>query len=243
MLETLVREFQAWGPRLLVGAETTVFVTVATMTFATIWGLFLGILRIARIPVIHQLLLAYVEIFRGLPTIVILFIVFFGLPSAGVNISDNPIVIGIFGLTLNLGAYLSEVFRAAILAVDPGQMEAAVSIGMSRREGYQQIVLPQAFLIAVPTLGSFFIGLLKDTSLLSFISVSELMRVGNDIVAATFLSFHVYFFVGVIYIILSIVSSRLILIVEGRLRPLEKRLTGKSEIDFRKGLPPDMRAA
>jgi polar amino acid transport system permease protein len=243
MLETLAQELQDWGPRLLAGASITVFVTIVTMALGTTWGLVLALLRIARIPVLYQLIVVYVEILRGLPTIVVLFIVFFGLPSAGINLSDNAIVIGIFGLTLSLGAYLSEVFRAAILAVDPGQMEAAISIGMSRSQAYRKVVLPQAFVIAVPTLGSFGIGLLKDTSLLAFISVGELLRVGNDIVAATFLSFHVYFFVGLMYVILSLIASRIVLIVERRLRPLEKRYTRKDITDFRQDLPPDMWAA
>jgi His/Glu/Gln/Arg/opine family amino acid ABC transporter permease subunit len=243
MLETLAQELQDWGPRLLAGAGITILVTIITMALATAWGLVLALLRIARIPVLYQSILVYVEIFRGLPTIVVLFIVFFGLPSAGFNIHDDPIVVGIFGLTLGLGAYLSEVFRAAILAVDPGQMEAAISIGMSRGQAYRRVVLPQAFVIAVPTLGSFGIGLLKDTSLLAFISVSELLKVGNDIVAATFASFHVYFFVGVMYVILSLVASRLVLLVERRLRPLEKRYTRKDIKDLRRDLPPDMWAA
>jgi His/Glu/Gln/Arg/opine family amino acid ABC transporter permease subunit len=243
MLETLAQELQEWGPRLLAGASITVFVTIITMALATGWGLVLALVRIARIPVLYQLVLVYVEIFRGLPTIVVLLIVFFGLPSAGFNIHDDPIVVGIFGLTLSLGAYLSEVFRAAILAVDPGQMEAAISIGMSRGQAYRRIVLPQAFVIAVPTLGGYGIGLLKDTSLLAFISVSELLKVGNDIVASTFLSFHVYFFVGVMYVILSLIASRLVLMVERRLRPLEKRYTRKDITDLRQDLPPDMWAA
>jgi His/Glu/Gln/Arg/opine family amino acid ABC transporter permease subunit len=240
MLETLVQELQDWGPRLLAGASVTVLVTIVTMSLATGWGLVLALLRIARPPVVYRLILVYVEVFRGLPTIVVLLFVFFGLPSAGINVSDDAIVVGIVGLTLSLGAYLSEVFRAAILAVDPGQMEAAISVGMSRGQAYRRIVLPQAFVIAVPTLGGYGIGLLKDTSLLAFISVSELLRVGNDIVAATFESFHVYFFVGAMYVILSLLASRLVLIVERRLRPLEKRYTRTGVTDLRQDLPPDM---
>jgi His/Glu/Gln/Arg/opine family amino acid ABC transporter permease subunit len=243
MLETLAHELQDWGPRLLAGASVTVLITIVTMALATAWGLILALLRIARLPVLYQAILLYVEVFRGLPTIVVLLFVFFGLPSAGIDLSDNAIVVGIVGLTLSLGAYLSEVFRAAILAVDPGQMEAAISIGMSRGQAYRRIVLPQAFVIAVPTLGGYGIGLLKETSLLAFISVSELLRVGNDIVAATFESFHVYFFVGAMYVILSLLASRLVLIVERRLRPLEKRYTGSDSTDLRPGLPPDMWAA
>jgi polar amino acid transport system permease protein len=236
----LFQHLLQWGPRLLRGAEITVIITVVTMILGSLWGLLLGLLRIARIPGVHQLLIVYVEIFRGLPTIVVLFIVFFGLPSVGFTISNNPIIVGTVGLSLCLGAYLSEVFRAAILAVDAGQMEAALSIGMSRRESYQKIVLPQAFVIAVPTLGSFFIGLLKDTSLLSFIAVSELMETGNEINAATFLSFQVYLIVGAIYILLSIIASRLVIIVERKFRPLEERYLGKDAKELRAELPPDM---
>lgn len=229
-----------WTPALLRGAELTVIITVVTMILGSAWGLLLGLLRIARIPVVHQVLIVYVEIFRGLPTIVVLFLVFFGLPTVGFTISNNPAIVGTVGLSLSLGAYLSEVFRAAILAVDAGQMEAALSIGMGRREAYQRVVLPQAFVIAVPTLGSFFIGLLKDTSLLSFISVTELMQAGNEINAATFLSFQVYLAVGAIYIVLSLIASRLVIVVERRLRPLEKRYRKSDQADLRSELPPDM---
>jgi His/Glu/Gln/Arg/opine family amino acid ABC transporter permease subunit len=150
------------------------------MAIASAIGLFVALLRIAHIPVLHQFLVAYVEIFRGLPTIVILFLAYFGLPSIGITVSDNPIVVGVVALSFNLAAYLSEVFRAAILAIDPGQMEAALSFGLSRRQGYVRVVLPQALLVAVPTLGSFLIGLLKDTSLLSFISVTSAVSISRD---------------------------------------------------------------
>ena len=212
-----------WLPQLLHGALLSVEITIITMILSMVWGLILGIGRIAKIPVVYQLLIVYVEIFRGLPTIVILFVVYFGLPTVGFTISNDPVVVGVVGLTLNMGAYLSEVFRAAILAVDSGQMKAAESLGMSRLQGYRKIVLPQAFLIAVPTLGSFFVGLIKDTALLSFISVRELLEVGNEINAATFQSFQIYFYVGIIYIALSIIASRLVLFIEARLRPMDRR--------------------
>ena len=92
------------------------------------------------------------------------------------------------------------------MAIDPGQMEAGPSIGLSPAQSYRRIVLPQALLVAVPSLGSFLIGLLKDTSLLSFISVTELMKTGNDIVATTFLAFQVYILVGIIYSLINVRS-------------------------------------
>ena len=174
---------------------------------------------------IRLILRAYVETLRGLPLIVTLFLIYFGLPSVGVTVSD-PLVAGILGLTLCMGAYQSEVFRAAILAIDKGQMEAALAFGMSGYRAYRHIVLPQALLVAVPTLGGYFIGLLKDTSLLSFISVTELMQTANNLVAATFRAFEIYLMVGLIYLALSFGSAWLVSIVERRLRPLETVLTG-----------------
>jgi polar amino acid transport system permease protein len=233
---SLLDNGKTWAPQLLHGALLSVEITIVTMILAVVWGLLLGILRVAHIPVVHQILIVYVEIFRGLPTIVILFVAYFGLPSVGFTISPYAPVVGVIALTLNLGAYLSEVFRAAILAIDPGQMRAAESIGMSRFQAYRKVVLPQALLVAVPTLGSFFVGLIKDTSLLSFISVRELLEVGNEINAATFQSFQIYFYVGLIYIALSIIASRLVLIIEARLRPLERR-TKRNTDELDRALP------
>jgi His/Glu/Gln/Arg/opine family amino acid ABC transporter permease subunit len=235
----VLHNWVSWLPRLLEGAELTVLATILTMAFASILGLVIALIRIAHVPIVHQIIIIYVEIFRGLPTIVILFLAYFGLPSMGINISSNPVIVGIAGLSVNLSAYLSEVFRAAISAIDSGQMEAALSVGISPIQSYGRIVLPQALLIAVPSLGSFLIGLLKDTSLLSFISVTELMKTGNDIVATTFLAFQVYILVGIMYVILSVVSSRIVLWVERRLRPLEEAFHYQEAV-MRSKLPPDV---
>lgn len=235
----MLQNWAAWLPRLLEGAELTVLATISTMVIASVLGLILALIRIAHIPIVHQIVIIYVEIFRGLPTIVILFLAYFGLPSVGIGLSGNPVIVGIIGLSVNLSAYLSEVFRAAISAVDPGQMEAALSVGLSPVQSYSRIVLPQALLIAVPSLGSFLIGLLKDTSLLSFISVTELMKTGNDIVATTFLAFQVYILIGVMYVLLSLVLSRLVLWVERRLRPLEQAFDYQEAV-MRTKLPPDV---
>jgi His/Glu/Gln/Arg/opine family amino acid ABC transporter permease subunit len=229
----------SWLPQLLEGAEVTVLATICTMAIASVLGLLLALIRSAHIPVVHQAVIIYVEIFRGLPTIVILFLAYFGLPSVGIGFSGNPVVVGIIALSVNLSAYLSEVFRAAISAVDSGQMEAALSIGISPLQSYTRIILPQAMLIAVPSLGSFLIGLLKDTSLLSFISVTELMKTGNDIVATTFLAFQVYILIGIMYVILSLLFSRLVLWLERRLRPLEQALDYQAAV-MRTKLPPDI---
>ena len=207
-----------WAPALLEGAGRTLLLTIAIMFFGTVLGAVLAILRVQKLPIVNPLIEVYVEIFRGLPAIVLLFIAFFGLPAIGVTISDSPAVVGVVALSLAHAAYTSETFRAAILAVDPGQMRAALSLGMSRPQGYAAVVLPQAFLISLPTLSSIMIATLKETSLLSFISVSDLLGEGNSIVAATYLAFQVYAAVGVLYILMSLITSRLLLRLERRLR-------------------------
>ena len=131
---------------------------------------------------------------------------------------------GVVGLSINLGAYLSEVFRAAILAVDPGQMQAGLSMGMKRVQIYRKIILPQAAIIAVPTVGGYFISLLKDCALVSFISVDELLRHGNYIVSSTFRTMDAYVLVGIIYYAMSMVAAKAVRMLEIHLRPAYLRV-------------------
>src|SRR5207253_5461296 len=130
------------------------------------------------------------------PLVVQLLVIYFTLPQIGLTLSG--FWAGVLGLSLNLGAYLSEVFRAAILSLDKGQREAGLSIGMSRTRIYLRVILPQALKIAIPTVGGYFISLLKDSSLVSFIAVNELLRHGSIVIANTFLSMQVYLMVAII---------------------------------------------
>jgi His/Glu/Gln/Arg/opine family amino acid ABC transporter permease subunit len=219
-------DLREWSPLFAQGLATTLTVTPITMVLASALGLCIAILRIlpyrGALRCIPFMLRAYVEVFRGLPIIVVLFIVYFGLPAAGIRLTNDPLVAGILGLTLTLSAYLSEVFRAAVLSVDPGQMEACRSIGMSAPQAFRRIIVPQALLVAVPTLGGYFIGLLKETSLLGFISVFDLMRAGVVITSNTFKPFEAYLTVGAIYLILSLASAWGAARIEARLRPADR---------------------
>lgn len=223
-----VQDFIQWAPIFGRGVAITLLVSFTSMAFALVLGLLIAIGRITEggglLRLLRLVLRGYVEILRGLPMIVTLFLIYFGLPVIGIVIAD-PLVAGILGLSMALGAYLSEVFRAAILAIDKGQMEAALAFGMSPYRAYRHVVLPQALLVAVPTLGGYFIGLLKDSSLLSFISVTELMHAANDLVSATFRAFEIYLMVGAIYLVLSFTAAWLVAQLEKRLRPLERIYT------------------
>src|SRR5690606_5881985 len=142
----------------------------------------------------------YLEVWRGIPLIVQLLVIYFTLPEIGLSLP--AFWAGVLGLSLNLGAYLSEVFRAAIVSVEKGQREAATSIGMPTVMAYRRIILPQAAVVALPTTGGYFIALLKDCSLVSFISVSELLRQGQILISSTFKTMEVYLLVAAIYFVM-----------------------------------------
>lgn len=212
-----------WRPLLLQGIGITILVTILTMALSTVLGLVVATIRVACMASTHVLaricdkvLKGYIDVMRGLPLIVTLFIFFFALPGAGLMISESPLVVGVLGFTLTIGAYLAEVFRAAILSVDKGQMEAAMSLGMNPVMAYRKVVLPQAMVVATPTLGGYFISTLKDSSLLGFISVMDLMRTGIMLVSTTFRAFEVYMTIGAIYLILSLAAAKVINRIEYR---------------------------
>lgn len=202
---------------LLEGAGVTLELCFVSMALGILIGAVSAILAIAGGPVAKRIIGAYVSICRGVPLIVILLFVYFTLPEVGLRLP--AFWAGVVGLSVNLGAYLSEVFRAAILAVDPGQTQAGLSLGMKRTQIYLKIILPQAAIIAVPTVGGYFISLLKDCALVSFISVDELLRHGTYIISATFRSMDTYMLVGAIYYAMSVIAARVIKLMEMKLRP------------------------
>jgi His/Glu/Gln/Arg/opine family amino acid ABC transporter permease subunit len=221
-MSSYFQDLQSWMPQLGRGVLVTVVASTVSMVLSIVLGLLLAIVRAADggwpMSVARGVVRCYVEVLRGLPLIVTLFILYFGLPTAGITISNSALVVGIIGLTASLSAYLSEVFRAAILSIDAGQIEAARAFGMGRNRVYWHIILPQAFRIATPTLGGYFIGLLKDSSLLSFISVQELLFAGNQLVSTTFKAFEIYMTIGVIYLLLSLVAAAIVSLIERKMK-------------------------
>jgi His/Glu/Gln/Arg/opine family amino acid ABC transporter permease subunit len=207
---------------LLRGAVVTLELSVISMIAGIVIGVACAIVMVAGGRVAKKPIQAYVSICRGVPLIVILLFIYFTLPEMGLRF--NSFWAGVIGLSINLGAYLSEVFRAAILAVDTGQMQAGLSLGMKPVTIYRKIILPQAAIIAVPTVGGYFISLLKDCALVSFISVDELLRHGNYIISATFRTMDAYFLVGLIYYVMSMVAAKAIRMLETHLRPAYLRV-------------------
>lgn len=156
----------------------------------------------------------YVWIIRGTPLLVQLFLIFYGLPSVGIVLDAFPAAL--IGFTLNVGAYTSEIIRAVLLAVPKGQWEAAYSIGMTWPQAMRRTILPQATRIAVPPLSNTFISLVKDTSLAAAITVPELFRAGQRIVATSYEPLILYVEVALIYLVVSSVLSSLQARVEKR---------------------------
>jgi polar amino acid transport system permease protein len=207
---------------LLEGAVVTLELTFCSMALGIVLGIVSATTVIAGGRAAKAVVEAYVSICRGVPLIVILLFVYFTLPDLHIRLP--AFWAGVVGLSFNLGAYLSEVFRAAIMAVDAGQMQAGLSLGMKRVVIYRKIILPQAAVIAIPTVGGYFISLLKDCALVSFIAVDELLRHGTYIISATFRSMETYFLIGGIYYAMSIVAAYAVRWLEMHLRPAYLRV-------------------
>jgi His/Glu/Gln/Arg/opine family amino acid ABC transporter permease subunit len=196
---------------LLTGAVMTVIVTVGGFVASVVFGVIFAGFRTSNSRVLRGLAHVYVEVFRSVPVLTQLFIIYFGLATIGIKL--NPIPAAVLGFGLNGGAYLTEVFRAGIEAVSRGQTEAALSIGMTRLMALRYIVLPQAARIVLPPIANFAIGLLKDTSLASAVAAPELSFNAHMLVNETFLSTQIYVIVAFIYLAMSLpmasVSRRL----------------------------------
>ena len=208
-------------PFLLEGAVVTLQLSVISMVAGIAIGLLCALGAMSNQPLVRWGVAIYVEIMRNVPLLVVLLVIYFSLPQVGISLPG--FAAGVVGLSLNVGAYLSEVFRASFGSVDKGEKEAALSLGMSRPTAFLRVTLPQALRIAVPTVGGFFIALLKDSSLVSFIAVTELMRQGTILISNTFRSMEIYFMVAMVYFVMSFVAARLVRRVEIALTPRHLR--------------------
>jgi cystine transport system permease protein len=188
-------------PFLLEAAMVTVALAVASMAIGLIIGIFTALARISKNRMVNNIATAYVSVIRGTPALVQIYIVYYGLPQIGIEL--DPITSGIVALSVNAGAYLSESFRAAIQSVDKGQLEAAYMLGMTYGQAMRRIIIPQSIRTAIPPIGNTYIGLLKETSLVSVITVTELLQMTTLLIAKTFEPLTFYLIAAVIYWALS----------------------------------------
>lgn len=195
-------------PTLIQALPITLFMAIAAMIFAIIGGLNLALITKNKIPVLHQLSKLYISFFRGVPTLVQLFLIYYGLPQLFPEMSKmTALTAAIIGLSLKNAAYLAEIFRAALNSVDDGQLEACLSVGMTKFQAYRRIILPQAIRNAIPATGNTFIGLLKETSLAFTLGVMEMFAQGKMYASGNLKYFETYLAVAIVYWVLTIIYS------------------------------------
>lgn len=208
MIETLTYIFNPDHVRLLLrGARITVEVTLLSGVFGLILGMVAALGRMAPSRIAKLIAGIYIEFFRGTPLLVQLFIVYFGLPSLPFVDPMPAYWAGVTGLSLYAGAYFSEIIRGAFAAIPSGQNEAARVLGFGPPGTYRFVLIPQAIRNAVPALGNQFISLIKDSSLVSIITVTDLLQAGRTVINRTFEPLIVYLAVALVYLLLSNLSA------------------------------------
>ncbi len=203
---------------LLKGLRNTVWLAILSMSFSIVFGLLLAIMRLSRFKPISWTASIYINVIRGIPLLVLIFYVFFGL-AFWLDIKFTNFQAGVISLAVFHTAFMAEIYRAGLQAVPEGQREAALSLGMSAPRAFFTIKLPQAIRIAIPTSGNDFVGMVKDTSLVGIIGIFELYRTGQKLVSDTFLPFEVWTGVAVMYITVVFAIDLIVRLVEHRLRP------------------------
>jgi polar amino acid transport system substrate-binding protein len=195
-------------PMLLAGLKMTVILTVSSIFFALILGIIFGLARVSRSIWLRAIGTTFVDIFRGTPLIVQAFFIYFGIPTA-LGFQMSAVTAGIITLSLNAGAYMTEIVRGGILSVDKGQMEAARSLGIGYLPTMRKVILPQAIRTMIPSYINQFVITLKDTSILSVLGIAELTQSGRIIIAGNYKAFEMWLIVGIIYFIVIMALTKL----------------------------------
>lgn len=189
----------------LEGFKNTLFVSFLALIGSFILGTIIAVFRIAPFKPLQWIGTIYVEFIRNIPILIILFFIFVGLPVLGIRFSG--FIAGTLALTIYTAAFIAEAIRAGIMAVPKGQMEAARSSGLTYNQAMYHVILPQAIKIVIPSLGNQFINLVKNSSILTIVAAGELMYQGDLISSRTFVTFDVYIFVAIFYLIITLPLS------------------------------------
>ena len=196
------------------GAPVTFEVTVFSIIGAVIIGTFTGLGSVSKRRWINMICGVYVELIRGIPLLVQLIFIYYAVGSL---FHVEGLIAAIFSLSVCFGAYMGEIVRAGIQAIPKGQMEAAIALGMSRSQAFRYIILPQTVKVILPAIGNEFISMLKDSSLVSVLSLEDILRCGRMYISRTFLSLETMLVVALIYLMITLVLSRLVGLLEERL--------------------------
>lgn len=220
-------------PELLKYLPTTLEIAIISIFFGLIFALFIALIKINKIPVLSQLASVYVSFVRGTPLIIQLYLSFYGIPTllryinyqygTDFNINNIPaLVFVLVAFAVNESAYNSENIRAAIQSVDKGQIEAAHSLGMTGIQTLRRIILPEALIVALPTLGNSFISLIKGTSLAFVASVIEMTAQGKILAGANYRYFEMFVALAIIYWLVTLVIEKILVFIEKKVRRAER---------------------
>jgi polar amino acid transport system permease protein len=193
------------------GLVITFQMTIISMLFALILGLFTGLGRTSRSPLVNTIASLYVEVIRGIPLLVQLFWIYYAL-SRFVRLGAP--VSAVLGLSICYGAYIGETFRAGIQSIPKGQMEAARALGLTQGQAMRHVIIPQAVRIVLPPVGNEFIAMLKDSSLVSVLAISDMLRRAREYASRTFAYFEAYTLVALVYLIVTLIFSRVVYYIE-----------------------------
>ena len=218
----MIQILTKFGNMLLAAMGQTLLLALCGLFFACILGMIFGLLSVLKNKVCNIIAAIFVDVIRGVPMIVLAYFIYFGIPYClnnmmGMGVSLSALQAGTICLALNCGAYMAEIIRAGIQAVDKGQMEAARSLGLPYWRAMVRVVLPQAIRTMIPSIINQFIITLKDTSILSVIGVPELVNTAKNVVAISFKSFQTWGIVAVMYLIVITILSKVAKMLERRL--------------------------
>ncbi|ABR36459.1 amino acid ABC transporter permease [Clostridium beijerinckii] len=219
--------FKFLVPSLKAGLWVVVQATVFGFFLAIILGLFIAIGRISKIKILRGFLLVFLEFIRGTPLLVQLVYMYYVVPllvsiivqiwNPGYQFKISSLVAGTIGLGINYGCYISEVIRSSILSIDGGQTEAALALGLTNNQTMFRIIIPQALRNVIPVFGNYLVMMLKDTSLLAYVSVSELLLRTQSYASQSFLTIESYTILAGFYLILSLPLAQLVKLVEKKM--------------------------
>ena len=190
------------------GLWRTIYVSLISIFIASIIGIITGLMRVSQSKLLNGLVIFYIDLMRGIPILVFVFFIYFGL-SKWMNITFSPALAGVIALSVNSGAFIAEIVRGGIEAIPSGQTEAASSLGLSRTTTMRKIILPQAIKVMVPSFINQFVTTLKNSSILSVIGMVELTQTGRIIISRTYQSGNIWLIVGLIYFVVITILTRI----------------------------------
>ena len=199
------------------GTSITLFLSFFGVALGVMLGVVLALMKLSKNILLKSFSSVYIEVVRGTPLLVQLYIIYYGLPRL-VGIDFGDLTLGIVAISLNSAAYVAEIIRAGILSIDKGQMEAARSLGMPHNMAMTKIIIPQAFKNILPALGNEFIVLIKESSIVSVVGIHDLMYNADTVRGNTYLPFEPLIIAALIYFIITFVLSKLLSLLERRMR-------------------------